>query len=72
MKKSKIFQAVATVYVVLGILFLMLIDANIFFGILTVICFMGAAGYHDIANNYERKETILENEWYENGQYPDY
>lgn len=62
MKQIKIHQAIATFYVLCGVLFMMMVENHLVFAIIAVLCFMGAEGYHRIA---EEKKTILFNEMYE-------
>lgn len=62
MKRIKIYQAIATFYVLSGVLFMMLVENHLVFGIMAVLCFIGAEGYHRIA---EERKTILSNQMYE-------
>lgn len=64
----KTLKAISTIYMVVGCMMLMGAD-QLFFGIMAVICFMASAGYYDVAKSLETK---LSNQWYEDGEYPDY
>ena len=61
-------MAISVMYTLVGCFFLLLAD-NIGFGIMAVVCFIGASGYYDMSKT---RETKLLNEWYENGEYPDF
>ncbi len=62
MKRIKIYQAIATFYVLCGVLFMMLVENHLAFGIIAVLCLFGAESYHRMANN---RLTILSNQLYE-------
>lgn len=51
--KHSIYYAIAVAYGVIGMFFLCAVDGNYVFGIMAIICFIGAAGYSDLATHEE-------------------
>lgn len=66
--KHQLLKAIAALYTIAGCIFLLGAD-QLFCGIMAVVCFIGASGYYDCAKT---RETILLNQWYECGEYPDF
>lgn len=73
MKKSKVYNAISNIYLLMGILIMCGSD-RLDVAFLSVICFVGAWGYNNLTQRVkeQEKETTLSNQWYESGQYPDY
>jgi len=59
--KHQVLMAIAIMYTLVGCFFLLLAD-NIGFGIMAVVCFIGASGYYDMS---KARETILLNQLWE-------
>lgn len=62
MNRIKQLQAVATIFVTLGIIFILGVESNVAYGVLSVLCFLGGAGFNDLAN---LEKTIVDNQLWE-------
>lgn len=66
MKKYQVLSSVGTAYICAGILFLMMVDNNMLYGILSIVSFIGGWGYHECSDTAKKEyETILSNQMYE-------
>lgn len=61
MKKVKVLNAVSTAYLVAGILFILMTDENMVYGLLAIICFIASWGYNHTSNvaDAARKAEIM-------------